>query len=275
MRFEHESGRVYVRQSWLNDLMLCPERARLGVVRPNMRTATDATIMGTAVHASIETVLNGGSITDIADNALAEFAKLQQDPYKVTNLKPEKYEAHIVSMTTAWVEDILPVVQLGGDVEYPFKFPIGVTVGDWDVWCEGTMDYVQPDGTVWDWKTSSRKYDTWDKQSTSIQATVYTGAIAHIRNLEPPFTFRYGVMVRGDKPVAQIVDIHRTTAHMHWLRALVAPAVHLALAVGEHSNWIMNDTSVLCSEKWCSFWSICKGGHLSPADIYPPKVDKP
>ena len=36
MRFDKESKIVYVRQSWLNDLIICPERARLKLVRPDL-----------------------------------------------------------------------------------------------------------------------------------------------------------------------------------------------------------------------------------------------
>ena len=48
-----EDGKVWVRQSWLNDVMICPERARLGVVMPEWRMGSDATHIGTAVHLSL------------------------------------------------------------------------------------------------------------------------------------------------------------------------------------------------------------------------------
>lgn len=272
MRFDRSTGRVFVRQSWLNDMVLCPERARLGIVNPHMRSSTDATIMGTAVHLGIETILSteGTTPDDVKSVALQEFARLQGSPYKQTNIKAEHYENYIVSMVDAFCGEILPTVQLGGWTEHKFCYPLGITVNDWAVWCEGTMDYVQPDGTVWDWKTSSRPYNAREKQSTSIQSTVYAGAVVHAEYADFPVRFRYGVMVRNLSPKSQIVDVRRTEAHMRWLRHTVTPAIHVAIGVGLENNWIMNDTNNLCSERWCSYWPICKGAMLSPQDLEVP-----
>ena len=155
MRFDKESKIVYVRQSWLNDLIICPERARLKLVRPDLSGPSDATIMGTALHYGIEQVLAGASVASLGTIALEHWEELKAQPYKVTNLDPDKSVGQILGMAQAFADGILPEVQLGGDVEYKFKYPMGVTVDDWEVWCEGTMDYLQPDGTIWDWKTAS------------------------------------------------------------------------------------------------------------------------
>ena len=63
MRIENDNGtsvnRIYVRQSWLGDALMCPERARLGSLHPELRRENDSAMMGTAVHVGIEAVLNG------------------------------------------------------------------------------------------------------------------------------------------------------------------------------------------------------------------------
>lgn len=264
-------GVVYVRQSWLNDLIICPERARFKLVKPEMSGPTDATIMGTAVHHGIESYLGGACDTaSMGDVAYAKFQELQQEPYKETNLNPEKYEVHIRTMVDSWVDGILPVVQLGGEAEFRFKTPLGVSASGWSVWLEGTMDYVQPDGTVWDWKTASRTYYAREKQSTSLQASVYAEALRHLGKADYPVTFKFGVMVRGEKPKSQIVEVHRNLSHRNWLSNIVGSAVNMAVLMGTDTHWTTNDTSALCSEKWCSYWSICKGAYLSPADLEVP-----
>jgi hypothetical protein len=179
MRFDKESKIVYVRQSWLNDLIICPERARLKLVKPELSGPSDATIMGTALHYGIEQVLAGASPAVLGTIALEHWEELKAQPYKVTNLDPDKSVGQILGMAEAFVDGILPTVQLGGDVEYKFKYPMGITVDDWEVWCEGTMDYLQPNGAIWDWKTSSRTYYAKEKQSQSIQATVYCSAMVY------------------------------------------------------------------------------------------------
>lgn len=264
MRFDYTRGIVYVRQSWLNDLIICPERARFKLAKPEMSGASDATIMGTALHYGIEQVLGGANPTDMADIALQHWTELKEQPYKQTNLDPEKGEQHIISMAKAFTDDIMPEVQFGGDVEYKFSFPLGMTVGDWGVWCEGTMDYVQPNGVIWDWKTASRSYYAKEKQSQSVQATVYAAALVQQLKTGYPVDFRYGVMVRQDKPKSQIVYLERTAEHQRWLMHTVKPAILMALRIGVMEGpWIMNDTSALCSDKWCPYWSLCKGNFLS------------
>lgn len=271
MRFDTTTRRVYVRQSWLNDLVICPERARLGIEYPQMRSSSDATIMGTAVHTGIELLLQGGSEEDMRRGAHEHFADLATKPFNITSIDPEQYTELIDSMLTAYIADVLPSVQLGGQTEHRFSVPLGMVVkwgyDEWEVYVEGTMDYVQPNGTVWDWKTANRKYSIKDKQSQSVQATVYAHAVVASGLAQYPASFRYGIMIRAVKPQAQIVDLVRNESHASWLRHTVEPAVQLALSVGMDKGWVTNDTSALCSEKWCSFWSICKGAHLSPVDL--------
>jgi len=278
VRFSDNEGRVYVRQSYLNDLILCPERARLGVVRKDMRVGSDATIMGTAVHSAIELVLGAGvNRDDMVAHGLEKFAELRETTqWRETNIDPDKYEVFIDSMCGSWYDEIMPEVEFGGHIEMPFKFPLGMTVGNWAVWCEGTMDYVDPNGVVWDWKTASRSYNALEKQRTSIQATVYSSAIVELGMKEDfPVTFRYGVMIRQAKPRAQIVTVHRTNSHYRWLQHSVSPAIQSSILIGEDNRWMTNDSHHLCSERWCSFWSICKGAYMSPSDMSLPIVDMP
>lgn len=262
-------GRILIRQSWLGDLMTCPERARFKLTHPHMSGPSDATIMGTAVHYGIEQVLNNWCDTaSIGDVSMAHFERLRQEPYKETNLNPDKYETHIRSMCDAFVDGILPYVELGGETEYKFAVPTGLMVDDWTVWIEGTMDYITPNGVMWDWKTASRAYNAREKQSTSLQATVYAMAMNQLGLAEYPAEFNFGVMIRQDKPKSQIVRVTRNASHANWAKRHMKVAVEMALRQGiKDTNWVMNESSNLCSERWCSYWSICKGGYLSPSDI--------
>ena len=276
MRFDFAQGRVYVRQSWLNDLIICPERARFKLAKPDMSGPSDATIMGTALHYGIEQVLGGADVSSITDLALQHWEQLKLEPYKTTNLNPAESEGQIRGMAQAFVDSILPNVKLGGDIEYKFEFPMGFMVNEWAVWCEGTMDYVDPDGVIWDWKTSSRTYYAKEKQSQSIQASVYAAALVQQLKVGYPVDFRYGVMIRQETPKAQIVYMTRTLEHHRWLMHIIRPAILTGLRLGVmDSNWIMNDTSALCSPQWCDYWSICKGAFISDSGLSLPIQAKP
>lgn len=274
MRKDEKSKRLFVRQSWLNDVIICPERARFGQTRPEMRSGSDATIMGTAVHAGIEHVLGSGTevqLSDMVEYTIGFFNGLKKtESWKETNINPDKYEAYIESMCVAWYNDIQPHVEFGGLIEHKFAVPLGIESHGWEVWAEGTMDYVDPSGVVWDWKTSSRPYNIKDKQKTSIQASVYATAVVR-SGLAPsfPVEFKYGVMVRQEKPKAQVATLIRDRSHMLWLQRTVSSTIDMAITIGMDNQWLLNDTSALCSEQWCSYWSICKGAYLTQSDLSP------
>ena len=261
MKIDEENKIIYVRQSWLGDLAICPERARLGQVKPEFRTGSDATIIGTSIHTGIESVLKGESsnFDEMLQSVTADFDELQKTNYKVTNINQEKIPDYLRSMSLAFYDGILPSVTVGGKVELFFRESLGIKVDGYDIFLEGTMDYIDPDGVIWDWKTSSRTYYQKDKQKSAIQPTVYTTAACSLGYENP--TFNYGVMVRQETPKSQIVPIVRGEAHTEWLKYFVSGAVTTALRIGDKDVWLMNDSSALCSGNWCSFWSICKGAY--------------
>ena len=261
MRIDSINKVIYIRQSWLGDIGICPERSRLGLVRPEFRTGSDATIIGTAVHTGIEAVLNGKckEFADMLEFVCNDYESLETTDYKKTNINQEAIPQYLESMSLAFYEDILPKVTLGGTAEQYFKVPLNIDVDGYAIWLEGTMDYIDPNGVVWDWKTSSRPYYGKEKQKSAIQPTVYTYAASIIQQAVP--SFNYGVMVRQLEPKAQIVPITRDASHWNWLKHHVRGAVTTALRTGLNNQWITNDSSALCSASWCSFWSICKGAY--------------
>jgi hypothetical protein len=251
-------------------MAICPERARLGHVRPDLRTGSDATIIGTALHAGIESVLDNRSkeFGDMLEVVANEYETLEKTNYKKTNIDEEKIPAYLESMSLAFYNNILPNVELGGSVEHYFQAPLGIEIDGYGIWLEGTMDYITPSGVIWDWKTSSRTYNIKDKQKSAVQPTVYADAAVQL-GLCPdyPVQFRYGIMVRTETPKHQIATVERTEQHGLWLRHLVRGAVTSALKTGYDDNWFMNDSSTLCSQAWCSYWEICKGAWCGDKEI--------
>lgn len=272
MKIDHANRRVYVRQSSLNDMLICHERTRLRAVFPDMSGPSDATAMGTAVHAAIEATLNGTERDTANAVALDEFHKLRHLGFKETNLDADKYETHINSMFNAFYECVLPEVKLGGETEWGFLKEFGLQVDGYDVFLQGTVDYVDPDGVIWDWKTAGRLYNAKDKQATSIQASVYAYAAFMDNKTTIPADFRYGIMVRQETPKAQIVYLNRDWSHIKWLRSVVEPNVRYAIRTGYDNPWLRNDTSNLCSSKWCDHWTLCKGKDLSDSDFALPSM---
>jgi len=258
---------VYVRQSWINDAMMCAERGRQAILRPEWSGPSDATVMGTAVHAGIEANLTDGRQTRLV--GLEALHDLMEGNFKRTKFTDDEMIGYVMDMCDEWEANIKPVLGKVLYTEKEFHFELDkFKIGDADVtvYGKGTIDCVTETG-LWDWKTSARKYNARDKQSQALQPTMYTAAAVAQGWHEYPVTFNYGVMVRGGK--SQIVSVHRNESHTEWLRELVRPFVRSAVSLGTDDSWAKNDTHFLCSETWCPWWSICKGSKLSPEDITP------
>lgn len=260
---------AYVRQSWIGDALMCNERGRQGMLRPEWSLPNDATILGTAVHAGIAAVLLGESSATAV--ARTELERLIDEPFM--RVKYENYQLfeYAEALCDEWEKEIAPTLGKVLFVEKEFEFlldryddpQVGKTI---NVWGKGTIDCIT-DTAVWDWKTAARKYSAKEKQSQAVQPTMYCAASVDAGWHEYPVTFKYGVMVRGGK--AQTVLIHRNESHVDWLREQVRPLVRTACLVGTDYSWVKNDTHYLCSATWCPWWSICKGSKLSPEDITP------
>lgn len=260
---------VYVRQSWINDAMMCGERGRQAIVRPDWARPNDATILGTAVHAGIASILNGGDRgVTVAHETLNE---LLTQPFMRTKYSDEELHDHVIELIDEWEKNIAPTLDEVVAVEQEFSFEldkfedetIGQTV---TVYGKGTIDLVTKT-SLWDWKTAGRKYNAKEKQSQAVQPTMYAAASVAMGWLDYTVAFNYGVLVRSGK--AQVLSVHRNESHTGWLRDIVRPLVRTSLLLGTDNSWPKNDTHYLCSDVWCSWWSICKGSKLSPNDITP------
>jgi hypothetical protein len=286
MRFDPGSDRIFVRQSWLGDALICPQRSRYALAMPTMRRGSDATAIGTGVHAGIEQYLTGNvgdldAFIEVVHTTVS--AELDKD-IKLTGLTDDMSSmwACVDNMSTGWWNNIRPSVVPGGLVEHKFQAPLGVhATNGYGVWLEGTIDYVAPDGSLWDWKTAGRTYFAKEKQTQSHQATCYITAcrrLGLIPDEDAPSIFRFGVMVRqASAPKTQIVTVTRGKDQVEWFKRQVLSVVNTAIGSWGVHDWPMNDQHNLCSSKWCDYWSVCKGAHWREADLSLPdqSVDNP
>lgn len=266
--------RIYIRQSWLNDALMCPERARLMELNPSARKENDSAMMGTACHSGIEAVLNKQIKPDeIGDYSVNSFKAAEQDLWtqgksiNITNTEPRNWEKHIASMSEAWVKDIMPHVPEGGQTEYKFATKVGAisnALYEYELYFEGTMDYIHPTG-IWDWKTAARKYYEGEKQMQNIQSAIYCQAGVNLGLVEYPVDFSFGVMIRNASSTGQIVTIKRREEHAKWVIAQATALVNTILTNKIYlpsERWLVNDQHFLCSKRWCPVWSMCKGSFI-------------
>ena len=267
MRIEHDSKRIYVRQSWVGDNLICPERARLAITTPQFKSGSDATAIGTGVHSAIEWAINTfddavhidrDRMIEVAQSSVAEELS---KPIKLTKISDSPIEPTVNAMIDSWIDTIAIDIEWGGSTEHRFRFPSGMmAINGYEIWYEGTIDYIEPSGRVWDWKTAARSYSQSEKQKKAHQPTVYCQFIKR-SNMDASDVqqFAYGVMIRQNTAKAQVVHIERTEQDYNWLNRQTQVIVNTALQLSFGNAWPMNDQHNLCSNNWCDFWSICKG----------------
>lgn len=258
---------VYVRQSWINDAVMCSERGRHGIIHPEWSIPSDATIIGTAVHAAIEADLKREG--DPVDTGLFVLEGLLDGEVRMVKYNAAQCRSYVPELFDQYQRGLRHLVRDRVDeVEWTFEFPFdefevyGVPVR---VHGKGTVDLVDTSCDLWDWKTAARKYSPAEKQKQAVQPTMYAAAAVALKGATWPVTFRYGVMVRDGKN-AQVVTVQRTERHVQWLREIVRPFIRMAVLQGTDQSWPKNDTHYLCSSTWCSYWSVCKGAALNPSD---------
>lgn len=284
MKIDHDAKTIKFRQSWLGDTLgVCPERGRLAIVKPEWdQMDSDEALIGTASHTGIEHHLNGlpGDPATIAH----QWAMDNVDPDRVRWTKRSKV-TEIADMAAAcvaaWYSDIRPHVPQGGVVEEVFEHDLDVVVEGYRLLLGGTPDYVTDD-EIWDWKTTGREYKPWEKQRWEVQPTAYgmihTLGLLHT-TVSWPTTFRYGVMVKpsraGGKVETQIVTVTRTAGDGAWLIKRMENMARLALRSLDVVWPQVDDSNHLCSSKWCPWWSMCKGAHISEATYKTPDQQIP
>lgn len=268
------NGDILIHQSWLDDANRCPERGRLGIMKPEWDGPSDATTLGTGAHAAVEGVLNGLSHSE----ARKLIAPAIDEELASPNMRWNKYENRAELIHRAqlcfdvWHKEIRPQLPTPGSPEVKFKVELFELPDGRKVFIEGTIDYVPHEtNALWDWKFPGRDYKVEEKQKFAIQPTIYglaavKGGLASVTDFEfhwpLPFTYGIGVTL-ATKARAQTFTVWRTQAHANFAIERIKGFVDLALNFTLERPWPRNDDHFLCSDKWCPWWAICKGAHLT------------
>ena len=264
-------------QSWLNEYLLCPERARQLWFNEVVSGPSDATAIGTGLHAAAEHVLHGGSQEQAWDRAMSVFLEETHDEHfewKQVKTVDTAFR-HMATAFDGWYGRVLPMLTTPILIEAEFNFLFdefdlddGRTAR---INLAGAIDFGDELG-LWDWKTckTPEKYtpgwggEGWKLKRFGIQPTVYCIGAEHLGywstirpdGLDEPWDFTYAAVTKT-QPSATFLPVERTPAHKGWLRKLVRNAAKM-IASGL-PEWPTIDQHALCSPEWCPAWSRCKG----------------
>ena len=260
----HENGSltVTIHQSWMDGYGKCPERARRAIESPE--PPSDATIIGTGMHAACAALLEGSgdpieallvAIGEEAAHPMLNWTKFSTVSELETIAKGCFY---------AWEAGVLPALKGDPvDVEHKFNVPIGTrTIAGTPVNLRlaGTWDYEDDKG-LWDWKTASslRAYGPQALRK-AVQPTAYTLGKVLEEGLSPELIldFNYGVVVKKKVPEPKTFATVRHQGDWAWLIDQMWQAVMMYVTMPE-GPWPLLDQEWVCSERWCSHYYDCRG----------------
>lgn len=267
--------RFTFRQSWLSTWLMCPEQARLEMRGELARVETDATAVGTAVHAAAEHVLvKGGDFDDALQVALVTFADLEALP-NFQYVKAKSFNTcvqYVTNCFTSWYRHMYPYLGEPLSVERTFHVRLDKSQGiermGSELWLSGTWDLHDSVWGLVDYKNKGQAIKEWEVKRFGIQPTVYTYALRVLEDLgmegELPFTFVN--MIKGPTiEPPQIVTVYRHAGHYEWLKTMLWRIVDLfwQTDMGERP-WPLNDAGWFCSPRWCQEYAAgrCKGAHV-------------
>jgi hypothetical protein len=249
--------RVYFRQSWINNFLLCNDRARLDVESDE---TNEAAALGTSWHGGIEAALRGEADTpsQVAEASIGVLQALEHtfEYDDLTHDKACQHLRHWSKMLRTQPEFVSLYDNPDRLIEQAFEVHLD-TMGDVELYLVGTIDAIDNPTCVIDWKTSSRKYQRWEKQRWAVQPTVYAEACRQMGWVnDEKVDFRFVVFERNlARDAPETIRVTRGPGHTAWLTRMLWRAYDLR----QLDTWPLNDQHALCSEKWCPAWSQCKG----------------
>ena len=247
---------VPLRQSWLNTFTNCPEQARQDRMGLVTQKETSDMLRGNMVHGAIEycgnIMLDGGEVPrleqlfdhldEVFHNSVDDVEVWRHDHVQVCDVARNN--------VYAWYEEVLPLLDPVG-VEKGFRYTLDERDGVRLV-LTGTADWINEDGSIWDWKNPSRKYLEWEKRRWDLQSHVYCAAFGSTE-------FNLVALVNGE---GQRIVIERTEADTEALKDLCWSAAEMLLS--DLKVWPKRWGWWGCSPKWCPVWQAgeCRGKHL-------------
>ena len=263
---EVTSDRIVLRQSWLGQLSMCPERARQDMLELSESSESTSTAIGTAVHYGIEQCLSETirskaplSVEETVEASMEEWKRKEAEIVRWNHPSADTCTTIVEKNTTAWWHEVRPGVRPKA-VEWTFELPLVVDQKP-EIWLQGTVDCVQEDGLpIIDWKNPGRKPSAeWEKKRWSVQAAAYTWATVKAGMATEPPGFEFVHLVKG--------DVHRTLVEYgpaEWASLVALARSAGTLISADLPVWPLNMAGWHCSPKWCGAWSTCRGRFAGP-----------
>jgi hypothetical protein len=244
---------ITISQSWLTTYLECGEQARRDLYE-KVDGTNEQHLIGTTLHAYAAARLQGEDQGFSIATARDVFSDAWHDVRHVNMQKPETAYKYARAAIDLWEKEQYPYID-PLLVEYEMSAIIHCEPG-LEVWLSGTPDCVETDREVKDWKTANDWFDELLYQRTDIQSSAYTWLL-EVTGYEPTGWFEFWVYNKK-AGYSQTVRVFRGPTHWAWLKEQCIQAAD-NIRNNKAKKWHLNDQSWLCSQKWCPYYSDCKG----------------
>lgn len=239
--------------------LMCPRSWKYKYVEKIPTPTSPALIFGSAIHDTVE-----------------EYIGETEQRYSLAELWPFKWQAQLEkNETTAWDDDtpeglhneglqllsspdivkVVDALTCMVDEQGPcIERKVELRVPDVPIPIIGYIDLITSDNIPTDFKTSARSWGA-DKAQNEIQPLFYLAALIQAGINTHNLRFRHIVFVRTKVPQVQVIESEFTFGNVFWLLEMVS---HVWAAIREN-HFPCNPLAWSCSEKWCSYWSLCRG----------------
>ena len=234
-------SKLELHQSSINDYIYCPKLYYFRYVAQVPYQVSEAMYIGSCVHATLAEAAKQKMSPKEAREYLVfevetgeswkrgEDKPLPELPHKEAELETAAYlvEKYVSLHSLDYIA-----------VEQEIKKEVG------DVLLVGTVDRVDSDGNIIDYKVSNRPRRQY---KVDVQSLVYA-------SLTGSFAFQYHVLVKSKEPFIQIVRVNPTPNQVKWFEENFLPELAASINNGV---FYPNFTSWICSPKFCTFYNMC------------------
>lgn len=217
---------------------------------------SDALLFGSAWHKMINLVSGNDSFRGFETWEKALIETLEDSNLGTNDLSQDFLKLGVKMSTSIPIVNHIQGLNI---IQSELKFEM--TIPQCEVPIIGYIDAILANGTVVDFKTSKTRWNQ-DKVDNDLQATFYVAGLHSLGLIKAddfPVPFEYHIFLKQKKPDVQVLRTHRTAAD----------CMALFNIIGDVWESMKNDTflpsgvgSWKCSEKYCEFWNVCKGGML-------------
>jgi len=250
--------------SSINTYMLCARSWEFRYIeKPEVPVAV-ALPFGSAIHKAVQTYITTKTLHPDEVQPLHELWStcwqdaLAERKQEVDWDKPKSYYANLgltMLKASSIVTAIDAIQPLAWHTEEDFsEHRIEFTVPGVPVPIIGYIDMLAIDGIPIDFKTAGRKWAA-GKEHTEQQPNYYLAALNQmgfedISNNK----FRYYILTKTKSPICQVLETSRSWQQLLWTFQAIRQAWD-AISAG---HFPPNTSSWKCSEKFCSYWGLCR-----------------